>query len=72
LIGVGGFDLTGDGSYARNLFMVLICANDPPRRVFSFQASAPFSDKTAGLPALGLASRTFEGHGRLQIVGLVE
>lgn len=27
------FNLTGDGSYARNLFIVLICAR-PPRRVF--------------------------------------
>ncbi|AZO66938.1 MAG: hypothetical protein E5Y88_22945 [Mesorhizobium sp.] len=36
------FSLLCDGSYARNLFMVLICANDPPpRRVFLFQASAP-------------------------------
>jgi hypothetical protein len=37
LIGVGGFNLTGDGSYARNLFMVLICANDPSAEAgFSF------------------------------------
>jgi hypothetical protein len=32
--------LTGDGSYARNLFMVLICANDPPAEAgFCFNRS---------------------------------
>ncbi|RWN69314.1 MAG: hypothetical protein EOR99_05150 [Mesorhizobium sp.] len=36
------FSLLCDGSYARNLFMMLICVNNPPpRRVFLFQASAP-------------------------------
>ncbi|CAH2409083.1 hypothetical protein MES5069_750106 [Mesorhizobium escarrei] len=35
---IGGFNLTGDGHYARNLFMMLICANDPPAEAgFSFR-----------------------------------
>lgn len=67
------FNLTGDGNNARNLFIVLIAPTTrPPRRVFHFGLRRHWhtSDKSAGLPAFGLASRTFEGHREPLIVGL--
>jgi hypothetical protein len=68
---IGGFNLTGDGNYARNLFIVLICAR-PPRRVFilGFGGAILHPIKPQVCRPLALASRAFEGQGRLQIVGL--